>query len=150
MQFFSEPRSWDQMKLRISEIKLRSRIRMDPGDLTDLMNSMRKHGLIHPVLVDSEHRLVAGYRRLCAGRKLGWENIDVRIVDVKSKKERLILEIEENRSRRNFSPEDMERARRLLDRSERIGFLSAFWSAIMDFFERILFFFRRGYSGGDD
>ena len=132
------------MKLRVSEIKLRSRIRMDPGDLSDLMQSMRKYGLIHPVLVDTEHRLVAGYRRLCAARKLDWENIDVRVVDIKSKKERLMLEIEENRSRRNFSPEDLDRARRLLDRSERSGFLSALWSSIVDFFERIIFFFRRG------
>ncbi|MCB1165017.1 MAG: ParB N-terminal domain-containing protein [Leptospiraceae bacterium] len=132
------------MKLRVSEIKLRSRIRMDPGDLSDLMQSMRKYGLIHPVLVDTEHRLVAGYRRLCAARKLDWENIDVRVVDIKSKKERLMLEIEENRSRRNFSPEDLDRARRLLDRSERAGFFSALWSSILDFFERIIFFFRRG------
>lgn len=120
---------------------------MDPGDLTDLMNSMRKYGLINPVLVDTDHKLVAGYRRLSAARKLGWDNIDVRIVDIKSKKERLILEIEENRSRRDFSAEDLERARRLLDRSERVGFLSGLWASIVDFFERIVFFFRRGSSG---
>ncbi|MBU45063.1 MAG: chromosome partitioning protein ParB [Spirochaetaceae bacterium] len=137
------------MKLRVSEVKLRSRIRMDPGDLTDLMNSMRKYGLIHPVLVDTDHQLVAGYRRLCAARKLGWENIDVRIVDVKSKKERLLLEIEENRSRRNFSPEDLDRARKLLDRSERMGFFAMLWASIVDFFERLVFLFRRGSAGED-
>lgn len=150
MQFFSIAESSGPMKLRISEIKLRSRIRMDPGDLSDLMHSMRKHGLIHPVLVDTDHCLVAGYRRLCAARKLGWESIDVRVVDVKSKKERLILEIEENRSRRNFSPEDLDRARKLLDRSDRMGFFAAIWSALLDFFERILFLFRRGSGGRED
>ena len=61
--------------------------------------------------------------------------------------ERILLEIEENRSRRDFSAEDLERARRLLDRSERVGFLSGLWASIVDFFERIVFFFRRGSSG---
>jgi len=70
------------MKIPINEIKVdrEHRIRTDSGDLTALQNSIARVGLLNPVVVDEKHKLVAGFRRLSACRKLGWKEIEVRVV----------------------------------------------------------------------
>jgi len=56
------------------------RIRQDSGNLASLENSIRKVGLLNPVVLDEENRLVAGYRRLAACRNLGWEEIESNVI----------------------------------------------------------------------
>jgi ParB family chromosome partitioning protein len=98
------------MKMKVSEVIVTERIRRDSGNLEDLEKSILKYGLLQPILVDSEGRLIAGGRRLQAVKNLKLDFIDVKIVDVKSNKDRLELEIEENFARENFSLEEMERS----------------------------------------
>ena len=128
------------MRIKISEIKVGNRIRTDTGDLTALKDSMRRVGLLQPILIDPDNRLVAGYRRMQAAKQLGWESVEVRLVDVADKKERLLVEAEENTTRKDFSPDELARADRLLDRYSRTGLLWRFVSWLMDLFERL---FRR-------
>jgi len=45
-------------------------VRRDVGDITDLAESIAQHGLISPLRVDAEHRLVSGHRRLAAIKSL--------------------------------------------------------------------------------
>lgn len=65
-----------------------SKIIVDPADnrrgnnidVRDLVDSLPDVGLLHPILVfpaDSggRYKLLAGHRRLCAARQLGWEEI---------------------------------------------------------------------------
>ena len=58
------------------------RYRRDPGDLAAMADSIREVGLLHPIVVTSDDRLVCGERRLRACRDLlGWEEIPARVVD---------------------------------------------------------------------
>ena len=61
----------------IDKIIVEDRARKDLGDLTDLMASIEKYGLIHPIVLSPGHKLIAGHRRLQAFRNLGRTEIDV-------------------------------------------------------------------------
>ena len=128
------------MRLRLSEIRVRNRIRRDPGDLSELKDSMRRLGLLQPILVDTDNTLVAGYRRLEAAKALGWESIETRLVDVQDKKDRLIIEADENITRRDFTAEELRKADQLMDRYSREGWLWRVVAWFLDLFDRI---FRR-------
>lgn len=66
--------------MRIEAIRVGNRFRKDLGDLTGLMASMNDR-LINPVTVDERGNLLAGGRRIEAARRLGWTEIEVRIVE---------------------------------------------------------------------
>lgn len=59
------------IELNPRDIDLGERAGRDPGDLTDLMESLDSAGMAHPVTVSPGYRLVTGRRRLEACRKLG-------------------------------------------------------------------------------
>jgi ParB family chromosome partitioning protein len=56
------------------------RHRRDLGDIDGLAESIGDLGLLHPITVDQHGNLGAGARRLAACKKLGWTEIDVRVV----------------------------------------------------------------------
>ncbi len=85
-----------------SSIIVGERARTDFGDIDDLASSIQANGLIQPIVVTSDHRLVAGERRLRAHRKLGWEYIKVIYIEVLDEGHRTILEATENLIRRDF------------------------------------------------
>lgn len=128
------------MRLKISEIRIGNRIRKDPGDLSELKDSMRRLGLLQPILVDTNNTLVAGFRRMEAAKALGWESIDSRLVDIQNKKDRLIIEADENITRRDFTPEELRKADELMDRYSREGW---FWRMVAWFLDLIDRIFRR-------
>ncbi len=45
------------------------------GDVSDLAESLRLIGLLSPILLTKDFRLIAGYRRIMAAKRLGWINI---------------------------------------------------------------------------
>ncbi|MDX1958598.1 MAG: ParB N-terminal domain-containing protein [Leptospiraceae bacterium] len=94
------------MKLRTSEIFVGERIRKKLGDLESLKRSIAKYGQLQPILVDGNKNLIAGFRRLEAIKQLGIEFVEIKVIDIRSTKEKLELEIEENRSRENFDVEE--------------------------------------------
>jgi ParB-like nuclease family protein len=59
------------IELNPRDIDLGERAGRDPGDLTDLMESLESAGMAHLVTVTPGYRLVTGRRRLEACRKLG-------------------------------------------------------------------------------
>src|SRR5439155_23596949 len=59
--------------MNIEQIQIGYRYRKDLGDLRTLANSIAEVGLLHPVVVTPEGRLIAGQRRLEACRLLGLE-----------------------------------------------------------------------------
>ena len=128
------------MRVKINEIRVGHRIRKETGDLTALQESMRRLGLLQPILIDPDNNLVAGFRRLESAKHLGWESIEARLVDVGNKKEKFIIEADENATRKDFTPEELERADRLLERHSRDGFLWRIIAWFLDFFDRL---FRR-------
>lgn len=54
--------------LPLDVIKVGARFRQDHGDLDALARSIRELGLLQPIGVDREHRLIFGHRRWQAGR----------------------------------------------------------------------------------
>ena len=68
--------------MEIERIQVGFRYRKDLGDVRSLAQSIEEVGLLHPVVVTPEGRLIAGQRRLEACRALGWIDIPVTVVDL--------------------------------------------------------------------
>lgn len=58
------------MKIRIDEITIGERIREELGNLEKLAGSLQKYGLVHPIVIDEDLKLIAGQRRLEAANLL--------------------------------------------------------------------------------
>lgn len=114
------------MRVLLDDIRIGNRIRKEIGNIDDLRDSMSRHGLLQPIVIDGQYNLIAGFRRYKVARMLGWDSIEARVVDAGSKKERISMEIEENTTRRNFTSEEMEKAKKLLDLYSREGLFSSF------------------------
>jgi ParB family chromosome partitioning protein len=104
------------MKLPIAKIIIGPRHRIDMGDIESLARSIDKLGLLHPVVVDMGHNLIAGARRLAAAEQLGWTEVPVNPVDM----ERLVEgEYAENVHRKDFTASERVAIGREIE--ERIG-----------------------------
>ncbi|MFW5686252.1 MAG: ParB N-terminal domain-containing protein [Spirochaetota bacterium] len=125
------------MQIDIEEIVIRKRVRKNLGDLTSLMESMRRHGLLNPVVINSRNELVAGHRRTESARRLGWKTIEVRVVDSDDDADLVEMEIEENTQRKNLSTDELAEAYLRLDRMRHPSFFARIWIAVKRFFARV-------------
>lgn len=98
------------MLISIDAIRLENRIREDLGDLETLKSSLREYGLFNPLLVDPQHRLIAGERRLRAARALGWDKIEVRVIENLDEVALLDVEIHENLLRKDFTEAEVAKS----------------------------------------
>ena len=119
------------MQLPIEDIKIKKRIRKDLGDLTSLIDSLRSHGLMNPVVITKNNELIAGHRRIASAKVLGWKSIEVMVLDKISELEKLELEIEENVVRKDFSGDELEDARVRLAALKNPGILKRILNAII-------------------
>ncbi len=121
------------MKKDINQIVIEeiSRIRKDAGDIVALENSIRTVGLLNPIVIDENNRLVAGYRRLTACRNLGWREIEVTVVNFNGDVLKMLdAEVDENLLRKDFSPEEImsiQKRRDEIARLRRGTPLQRFW-----------------------
>ena len=92
------------MKISVSAIIIGDRIRKDMGDMEQLVNSIRKFGLIEPIVINNDKQLIAGARRLEAVKRLGWREVEVRLVETKNELDQINLEMEENLNRKHGLP----------------------------------------------
>ena len=53
------------------------------GDLVALAQSIEDVGLLHPIVITPDYRLIAGRRRLEAYKTLGWTEIPVHVVSLR-------------------------------------------------------------------
>lgn len=67
--------------------------------IKDLIESIRRFGIINPIVVTSDNELIAGERRLRAARELGLDVVPVRYLEDLDPTERKVIELEENISR---------------------------------------------------
>jgi N6-adenosine-specific RNA methylase IME4 len=84
----------------IASIRIGNRRRRDFGDIGGLAASIRDTGLLHPVVITPDNRLIAGHRRIQAAKSLKWKSVPVHVVDVESL---LLGEYAENELRKDFS-----------------------------------------------
>ena len=91
----------------ISSIRVSTRIRKDPGDLTELADDLRKHGLINPITVmdcqNGTYQLIAGLRRLEAAKLIQMSELRATLLSPMQAEELLEIEIAENEQRLNFT-----------------------------------------------
>ncbi len=97
------------IKLPIDAIDIGNRIRHDIGDLTELKESIRTVGLLNPIIINGNNELLSGLRRLEACRQLGWNEIEVRIIETDADElKNLDFEYHENLGRLEFDDIDKE------------------------------------------
>jgi ParB family transcriptional regulator, chromosome partitioning protein len=118
----------------IDKIHLNRRIRRDMGDLQNLMDSLKRNGLLNPIVVTDTYQLVAGQRRLESAKLLGWRAIPCRIVDTSDKADLLQIEIDENMARKDFSSDELADALLRLDRLKNPPWWRRLLRAIRRFF----------------
>ena len=100
--------------MNIADIVIGERHRREMGDVTGLADSIKTQGLLQPIGVTPENALVFGYRRLCACRDtLGWNEIDVRVVNVTSI---VAGEYAENEIRKDFTPSERVAIKRSIEK----------------------------------
>ena len=98
--------------LPISAIKLGENIRRDLGDLSELIDSIKEHGILQSLVLAKTPQgleLVVGYRRLAAAREAGLTEVPVRIVGADAN-QIAVLRLVENLIRENLSGVDEVRA----------------------------------------
>jgi N6-adenosine-specific RNA methylase IME4 len=106
--------------MKPSAIRVGNRHRQSVGDVRSLAASIDRVGLLHPIVVDGNGRLVAGARRLAAVRLLGWRDVPVRVVQSLSDAlSALVAERDENAERKAFLPSEMVAIARALEPLER-------------------------------
>ena len=106
----------DRPTLPIDQIEVGFRYRKDLGDLRALADSIAEVGLLHPVVVTSSGRLIAGQRRLQACRQLGWTEIPVTVVDLLQAARG---EAHENFVRKDLLPSEIVALKRAIEPTER-------------------------------
>lgn len=89
--------------LALDKIIVGERHRKAMGDVGGLAASMAEIGLLHPVVVTSDHKLIVGRRRMLAAEQLGWTEVPVRVIDIAG-----IMrgERDENTKRKDFVPSE--------------------------------------------
>lgn len=88
----------------VASIEVGLRYRADMGDLQRLADSIADIGLLQPIVVTPDRKLIAGERRLRACSEiLGWQEIPTRIVEIDSIARG---EHDENEVRKDFTPSE--------------------------------------------
>jgi ParB/RepB/Spo0J family partition protein len=94
MKFYAVP---------IEKITVSDRRRIDLGNLDELASSIARHGLLHPIIVTKDLRLVAGERRFRACQKLHWKEIPIQWFEETDEYTLEAVELEENTRRLDFN-----------------------------------------------
>lgn len=85
---------------------LQPRGRIDHAALEDLINSIKEHGILQPLIVSrtgAGYTLIAGERRLKAAKILGLKTVPAIVRDT-SRQEKLEIALVENLQRKNLNP----------------------------------------------
>ncbi len=125
------------MQIDINNINIKKRVRKNLGDVTSLMDSMRAHGLLTPIIISEKNELIAGHRRLISAKNLGWTSIDCVIINSPTDIDKLEIEIDENVHRRNFTSDELADGYTRLEKLKNPGFLRKIWAIIKSIFTKL-------------
>lgn len=104
----------------INDIIVGDRYRKDLGDLEPLKQSITEIGLLHPVVIDGDRRLLVGGRRLEACKQLGMLTIQaVTAPSLSDLGQRVMAERDENTCREPFKPSEMVALGKAIEESYR-------------------------------
>jgi ParB family chromosome partitioning protein len=96
-----------ELERQIDSIVVGERHRRHPGDLTKLMESLTRVGLLQPVTITPDGYLICGYRRLAAAKELGWQTLRVWVRSgISDELTRLLAERDENITHQPLAPDE--------------------------------------------
>lgn len=136
------------LKVNISDIIIKDRIREDIGDLEKLKVSLKLNGLINPITITTDYELLAGFRRLKAAKELGWKKIECSMINASSEIEKLEIEAEENLTRKDFTPEEVvkiAKKKKYINSSPMEKFFIRIKKLYFMIMERIIQFFKKHF-----
>ncbi|OQY37347.1 MAG: hypothetical protein B6229_08570 [Spirochaetaceae bacterium 4572_7] len=125
------------MKVNVDDIKIKRRVRVELGNIKELMKSLEKFGLFHPISINSKFELISGFRRLEAAKRLNWLDIEAIMVTEASKKDLLERELDENLLRKNFSEDELLDAYVRLDKLKKGNMFTKIVGKIKSFFNKL-------------
>lgn len=131
------------MEVPLEKIKIPDRIREDLGDLEGLRASLRDCGQLNPVALTDDFTLIAGHRRLECARQLGWDTIDARIIDGTDALRQTEMELQENLHRKDFTPEELARGLKRLEKLRNPPFYRRFAHGVRALLRKLCFWRRR-------
>src|SRR4051812_45248477 len=103
-------------RMPLNSIVVGKRHRRELGDVAPLASSIGDVGLLHPIVVRPDGKLIAGERRLAAAKQLGWSEIPVTVVNLEDV---VRGEFHENTSRKDFLPSELVAIGAALEKVER-------------------------------
>lgn len=90
--------------IEISAVEIGQRFRKDLGDIGKLQKSIEEIGLLHPIVIDENNKLIAGRRRLEACKLLGWKTIPFTKINI----DQIVTgEFHENSVRKDFTASEV-------------------------------------------
>jgi len=103
------------IKAEISSVIIGDRVRKQV-EVSDLVSSIKDVGLIHPIVIDEQNRLICGFRRLQAAKELGWSEIPVTVSACSADTlQALKMERDENDNREPFTPSESVAMAKLIE-----------------------------------
>jgi ParB-like chromosome segregation protein Spo0J len=105
---------------QIDAIEVGDRARVDLGDLTDLIESIKSLGLLQPIVVTTENKLIAGHRRLASCRRLDMTEVPVVVAEhIHDAVDLLKAERDENTCRKPMTASELISLGRQIEELER-------------------------------
>ena len=102
--------------VKVEDINVGERFRIDFGEIRDLVDSIKDRGLIQPISIDGSNNLLAGGRRLTAAIEAGLKTIPTVMLETKGELDSREIELIENTLRKDFTwPERANLERRIFD-----------------------------------
>ncbi|HBG65614.1 MAG TPA: chromosome partitioning protein ParB [Treponema sp.] len=135
------------MLVKISDIKVKKRIRKELGDLEPLKDSLRTYGLLNPITLNARHELIAGERRLEAAKQIGWESINAIVLEREIPDAvQLEMELEENNQRKEFTDEELLEGYHRLEKMRHPSIFMRIRNAFVRLWEHITAFLHKTFS----
>ncbi len=81
------------MKVKVSSLKHHPKNKeiYTLSSIEELMESISEVGLLQPLIIDSRNQVISGNRRFESVKRLGWEEVEVEVKEVKEGEEELLL-----------------------------------------------------------
>lgn len=100
----------DVRQIEIAKIALEENVREENGDMSELVASIKAHGILQPLILGDGNVLIAGHRRLAAAKLAGLKVVPVRVLGVKGELERNEMRLVENLQRQDLTVLEEARA----------------------------------------
>jgi ParB/RepB/Spo0J family partition protein len=94
-------------------------VRSDPGDLTELIDSIRDRGVLEPILVwqkGEQYEVIAGSRRVAAARQAGLSTIPASLLELTDDVQAILTSVIENIQRKDLTLEERVKTYQVLQK----------------------------------